>query len=89
MSDREWSIIEIRSFTAEEIGEVKQAFVCESVFGKSCRFILWNGETHYIPIDIGTRISVGDPVEMNEAILVTYGRKNEPSIYRLSLLSNP
>lgn len=89
LSDREWSIIEIRSFTPEEIGEVKQAFVCESIFGKSCCFILWNGETHYIPMDIGTNISIGDPIEMNEAILVTYGRKNATSIYRLSLLSAP
>ena len=79
----EWLITNIRSFTKEEVAEVESAVIVESRFGRSVCFTMKVGGQHYIPVDLQSDSRIGDAVETNKALLVTYSKKDEASVFRV------
>ena len=84
LNKNEWSILEIRPFTIEEIAEVESASIVESNFGYSVCFTMKaEGKHHYIPVDMNSVCKVGDVIETGKASLITLGKKGEASILRV------
>jgi hypothetical protein len=74
----EWSLKSERYFTQEEIDEVSHAIVVPSQYGNSVEFTMkLGGRCTYIPLDKGSNITVGEIVDMKQAILLTLEKEGE------------
>lgn len=77
----EWSLKSERYFTQEEIDEVSHAIVVPSQYGNSVEFTMkLGGRCTYIPLDKGSNITVGEIVDMKQAILLTLEKEGESDI---------
>lgn len=79
-----WQVKNTRNFTQEEIDAVKSASVVDSQYGLSVCFILRSGGQSYIPLDQNSAKSVGDPIDLSKAQLLTLGREGDADIMRIS-----
>lgn len=79
-----WQVKNTRNFTQEEINAVKSASVVDSQYGLSVCFILRSGGQSYIPLDQNSAKSVGDPIDLSKAQLLTLGREGDADIMRIS-----
>ena len=79
-----WQVKNTRNFTQEEIDAVKSASVVDSQYGLSVCFILRSGGQSYIPLDQNSAKSVGDPIDLSKAQLLTLGREGDADIMRVS-----
>ena len=74
------------SFTQEEIDEVSHAIVVPSQYGNSVEFTMkLGGRCTYIPLDKGSNITVGEIVDMKQAILLTLEKEGESDIVRVKI----
>ncbi len=74
----EWSLKSERYFTQEEIDEVSHAIVVPSQYGNSVEFTMkLGGRCTYIPLDKGSNITVGEIVDMKQAILLTLEKEGD------------
>lgn len=82
----EWSLKSERYFTQEEIDEVSHAIVVPSQYGNSVEFTMkLGGRCTYIPLDKGSNITVGEIVDMKQAILLTLEKEGESDIVRVKI----
>ena len=82
----EWSLKSERYFTQEEIDEVSHAIVVPSQYGNSVEFTMkLGGRCTYIPLDKGSNITVGEIVNMKQAILLTLEKEGESDIVRVKI----
>ena len=82
----EWSLKSERYFTQEEIDEVSHAIVVPSQYGNSVEFTMkLGGRCTYIPLDKGSNITVGEIVDMKQAILLTLEKGGESDIVRVKI----
>ena len=82
----EWSLKSERYFTQEEIDEVSHAIVVPSLYGNSVEFTMkLGGRCTYIPLDKGSNITVGEIVDMKQAILLTLEKEGESDIVRVKI----
>ena len=82
----EWSLKSERYFTQEEIDEVSHAIVVPSQYGNSVEFTMkLGGRCTYIPLDKGSNITVGEIVDMKQAILLTLEKEAESDIVRVKI----
>ena len=82
----EWSLKSERYFTQEEIDEVSHAIVVPSQYGNSVEFTMkLGGRCTYIPLDKGSNITVGEIVDMKQAILLTLEKEGESGIVRAKI----
>ena len=73
-------------FTQEEIDAVSQAIVVASQYGNSVEFTMkLGGRCAYIPLDKSSNISVGEIVDMKQAILLTLEKEGESDIVRVKI----
>ena len=80
----EWSLKSERYFTQEEIDAVSHAIVVPSQYGNSVEFTMkLGGRCTYIPLDKGSNITVGEIVDMKQAILLTLEKEGESDIVRV------
>lgn len=79
-----WQVKNTRNFTQEEIDAIKSASVVDSQYGLSVCFILRSGGQSYIPLDQNSAKSVGDPIDLSKAQLLTLGREGDADIMRIS-----
>ena len=80
----EWSLKSERYFTQEEIDEVSHAIVVPSQYGNLVEFTMkLGGRCTYIPLDKGSNITVGEIVDMKQAILLTLEKEGESDIVRV------
>ncbi len=80
----EWSLKSERYFTQEEIDAVSQAIVVASQYGNSVEFTMkLGGKCTYIPLDKDSNITVGEIVDMKQAILLTLEKEGESDIVRV------
>ena len=82
----EWSLKSERYFTQEEIDEVSHAIVVPSQYGNSVEFTMkLGGRCTYIPLDKGSNITVGEIVDMKQAILLTLEKEGESDMVRVKI----
>ena len=82
----EWSLKSERYFTQEVIDEVSHAIVVPSQYGNSVEFTMkLGGRCTYIPLDKGSNITVGEIVDMKQAILLTLEKEGESDIVRVKI----
>ena len=82
----EWSLKSERYFTQEEIDEVSHAIVVPSQYGNLVEFTMkLGGRCTYIPLDKGSNITVGEIVDMKQAILLTLEKEGESDIVRVKI----
>lgn len=82
----EWSLKSERYFTQEEIDAVSQAIVVASQYGNSVEFTMkLGGRCTYIPLDKGSNVTVGEIVDMKQAILLTLEKEGESDIVRVKI----
>ena len=82
----EWSLKSERYFTQEEIDEVSHAIVVPSQYGNSVEFTMkLGGRCTYIPLDKGSNITVGEIVDMKQAILLSLEKEGESDIVRVKI----
>lgn len=82
----EWSLKSERYFTQEEIDAVSHAIVVTSQYGNSVEFTMkLGGRCTYIPLDKSSNISVGEMVDMKQAILLTLEKEGESNIVRVKI----
>ena len=82
----EWRLKSERYFTQEEIDEVSHAIVVPSQYGNSVEFTMkLGGRCTYIPLDKGSNITVGEIVDMKQAILLTLEKEGESDIVRVKI----
>ena len=82
----EWSLKSERYFTQDEIDEVSLAIVVHSQYGNSVEFTMkLGGRCTYIPLDKGSNITVGEIVDMKQAILLTLEKEGESDIVRVKI----
>ena len=82
----EWSLKSERYFTQEEIDEVSHAIVVPSQYGNSVEFTMkLGGRCTYSPLDKGSNITVGEIVDMKQAILLTLEKEGESDIVRVKI----
>ena len=80
----EWSLKSERYFTQEEIDAVSHAIVVPSQYGNLVEFTMkLGGRCTYIPLDKGSNITVGEIVDMKQAILLTLEKEGESDIVRV------
>lgn len=80
----EWSLKSERYFTQEEIDAVSHAIVVPSQYGNLVEFTMkLGGRCTYIPLDKSSNITVGEIVDMKQAILLTLEKKGESDIVRV------
>lgn len=80
----EWSLKSERYFTQEEIDAVSHAIVVPSQYGNSVEFTMkLGGRCTYIPLDKSSNITVGEIVDMKQAILLTLEKEGESDIVRV------
>ena len=80
-----WSVKDSRSFTAEEIAAVKSATVVPSQYGNSVCFMMVGGGQTYIPLANDATVSVGEPIDLTKAKLLTLEKEGESDINRVSI----
>ena len=78
-----WSVIKVQKFTQEEIDLVDHATVVETSYGASCCFFMKNGHTLFIPMSTDAKAEIGDPVNLNEAEILTLHKHGETNIMRI------
>lgn len=78
-----WTPKDERNFTPEEIALVSNAEVVDSQFGTSVCFTMVTGGKTYIPTSQDSKASVGDPVDLTRAKLITLGRPGDDDITRI------
>lgn len=82
----EWSLKSERYFTQEEIDAVSHAIVVPSQYGNLVEFTMkLGGRCTYIPLDKGSNITVGEIVDMKQAILLTLEKEGESDIVRVKI----
>lgn len=80
----EWSLKSERYFTQEEIDAVSHAIVVPSQYGNLVEFTMkLGGRCTYIPLDKSSNITVGEIVDMKQAILLTLEKEGESDIVRV------
>ena len=80
----EWSLKSERYFTQEEIDAVSHAIVVPSRYGNLVEFTMkLGGRCTYIPLDKSSNITVGEIVDMKQAILLTLEKEGESDIVRV------
>ncbi len=80
----EWSLKSERYFTQEEIDAVSHAIVVPSQYGNLVEFTMkLVGRCTYIPLDKSSNITVGEIVDMKQAILLTLEKEGESDIVRV------
>ena len=80
----EWSLKSERYFTQEEIDAVSHAIVVPSQYGNLVEFTMkLGGRCTYIPLDKSSNITVGEVVDMKQAILLTLEKEGESDIVRV------
>lgn len=80
---QKWQEKAVRSFTAEEIEAVSEAYVVESQYGFSVCFLFKTGGQSYIPVDQNSTLNLNDKVDLKTRLLVTLGKSGEDDIYRV------
>ena len=89
LSDRKktiesWKLKSERPFNTEEIDAVSHAIVVPSQYGNSVEFTMkQGGRCTYIPLDKSSNITVGEIVDMKQAILLTLEKEGESDIIRV------
>lgn len=78
-----WGIKTFRKFDSNEIDAVKSNEVVASKYGKSVCFCLYSGESKYIPLSDYSLLSIGDTLELQNAILITLYREGDDDIYQV------
>lgn len=80
----EWCLKSERYFTQEEIDAVSHAIVVPSQYGNLVEFTMkLGGRCTYIPLDKSSNITVGEIVDMKQAILLTLEKEGESDIVRV------
>lgn len=80
-----WNLKSARKFDVEEINAVSSAEVVASQYGNSVCFFLKSGGQTYIPLSNDSTLSVGDPVDLTKAELLTLSKDGESDINRVKL----
>lgn len=80
-----WNVVSSRSFEADEIASVKEAFVVPSQYGNSVCFHMINGGQTYIPLSQDCPLGVGEQVDLTKARLLTLAKQGEADILRVSI----
>lgn len=78
-----WSVKEERTFSAEEIAEVKQAVVVPGDYGNSVQLELKRGGKAFINVDSRSDVGVGELVDLSKAKLVTLQKEGAGDIYKI------
>ena len=76
--------VDSRNFTAEEISQCISAKVVDSQYGQSVCFMMKSGGMTYIPLDQNSSKATGETVDLTAASLVTLSKQGEADIYRVS-----
>jgi len=72
-----FQVIDIRSFEADELAEVKSAKVVASQYGMSVCFYMTEGCQKYIPLSRDSQVSVGDTIDLTQAKILTLEKDGE------------
>lgn len=76
-----WSVKEERHFTQEEKNAVKSAVIVASSTGKRVEFIMNHGSClTSLPLDNSSKRNVGDSINMDEALIITYEKMGEGDV---------
>ena len=78
-----WKVKSSRVFSAEEIAAVANADVVAAESGKSVCFHMRTGGQTYIPLSEYSILTVGDTLDLKNAILLSLCRKGNDYIYRV------
>ena len=78
-----WEVIGRRSFSPEEIAEVKEAHVIPSQYGMSVCFFMKSGGQIYIPVGQGSSLVTGEVVDLTKVELLTLHKDGECDILRV------
>lgn len=70
-----WTVVGTRKFTANELKEVKAAYVVDSQYGASACFTLINGGNVYIPMANDSSSTIGDSLQLSDCEIVTLTRQ--------------
>lgn len=78
-----WSVKSKRGFNKEELSLITSAKVVSSQYGLSVCFMLKEGGSTYLPLDVNSTLVEGDIVNMESSNLVTLEKSGENDILRV------
>lgn len=78
-----WKVKNSRVFSAEEIAAVANAEIVAAEHGKSVSFHMRTGGQTYIPLSEYSMLTVGDTLDLKNAMILSLCRKGNDDIYRV------
>ena len=76
--------VDSRNFTAEEISQCTSAKVVDSQYGQSVCFYMHSGCQHYIPVSRDSVVTTGTVVDLSKAKILTLERDGQ-TIHRVEI----